>query len=127
MAEKTLLRGRLRQVVKGVYWTVTPWWVRRRVQALRVRFATRAGDVKTAYWIQREEARMALRRRGKAVPVVPVFDLCNDTEVARAVQPSGRPVFSWPPVQPEDVTDRWSAARWLIDLWRRRADVRGGW
>lgn len=124
MAEKTLLRGRLRQVVKGVYWTVTPWWVRRRVQALRVRFATRAGDVKTAYWIQREEARIALRRRGKAVPVVPVFDLCNDTEVARAVQSSGRPVFSWPPVQPEDVTDRWSAARWLIDLWRRRADVR---
>lgn len=124
MAEKTLLRGKLRQVVKAVYWTVTPWWVRQRVQALRTRSAVRADDVQVASWIQREEARVALRRLGKPVPKVPAFDLCDDAMVASAAQPAGQPVFLWTPVQPGEVTDRWSAARWLIDLWRRRADVR---
>lgn len=124
MAEKTLLRGKLRQVVKGVYWTVTPWWVRQRVQALRVRFAARADGVQVASWSQQEEARVALRRLGKTVPKVPAFDLCNGAELARAAQPAGQPVFLWAPVQSGDLTDRWSAARWLVDLWRRRADVR---
>ena len=29
-----------------------------------------------------------------------------------------------PPVAPVDVMDLWSAARFCIDLWRRRADLR---
>ena len=50
------------------------------------------------------------------------LDLGNDAEVAAAV---GVPVadLSWPPPLPEAINDQWSAARWCLDLLRRRPDL----
>lgn len=124
MPEKSLLRGRLRQVVKGAYWTVTPWWVRRRVQSLRAGFAVRAVEAKVASWVQQEQARLALRRRGAEVPAVPAFDLLDEAPLAGTTAGPGQSIFCWARVHPSDVLDEWSAARFLVDLWRHRADVR---
>lgn len=51
------------------------------------------------------------------------LDLFSDAEVIRVVDmPASQ--FLWPPVAPEAVVDRWSAARFCIDLWRGRSDLR---
>lgn len=58
---------------------------------------------------------------GLAPPVPP--DLFNDVEIAEA---TGLPVETlfWPPARAEAIEDSWSAARWILDLLRRRPDLR---
>ena len=124
MPKKSLLRGKLWQVVKRVYWTVTPWAVRQRVQALRAGLASRAADARVASWIAQEKARASLRRQGGVVHAVRPFDLLDDKHLADTVAEGGRPIFTWAPLDPVDVSDNCSAARFLINLWRARADVR---
>lgn len=123
MAEKTELRRHLRSAVKRVYWIVTPWRVRQRIQLMRQRFAARAGEAKLAPWVRREQQRIAMRQRGMAVPAPSALDLFDDAKVAKA---AGLPLTDilWSPVLSEEVTDRWSAARFCVDLWRKRGDVR---
>ena len=62
-------------------------------------------------------------RHGAGATHPALLDLGNDADVAEAV---GLPVaaLSWPPVLPEAIDDRWSAARWCLDLLRRRTDLR---
>lgn len=123
MPEKSDRRRSARAVLKGIYWTVTPWWLRQRVQRVRQKLASRKADAKLGPWVERERARAALRKRGKRVPGPRPIDLFDLASVAQA---AGRPAseWSWPPVDPADVKDRWSAARFLIDLWRQRDDLR---
>ncbi len=123
MVEKAALRGNVRKVLKGVYWKVTPWWVRSRVQSVRARMAARAGDVQMAPWVKLERERVALRRRGRRVPAAAMLDLLDAAGVARAIGSSAEEI-AWPPVRTEELTERWAAARFLIDLWRRRGDLR---
>ncbi|PPQ25951.1 hypothetical protein CCS01_31315 [Rhodopila globiformis] len=51
------------------------------------------------------------------------LDLCNDTDVAEAVSLPVTALF-WPPLRPEVISDQWSAARWCLNLLRRRPDLR---
>lgn len=51
------------------------------------------------------------------------LDLFSDAEVAQAAG-LPRSMVLWPTQSPTLIQDRWSAARWLIDLLRRRADLR---
>jgi len=117
------MNSRLIGFVKGLYWMATPWWLRERVQGYRIRNAQKDSVAKLAPWIEKEQARAQARARGEA-PRAPVpVDWFDDASVSAAlsVAPTG---FFWPAMRPGEVTDRWSAARFLIGLWRQRADLR---
>jgi glycosyltransferase involved in cell wall biosynthesis len=71
----------------------------------------------------KESKRLELRRRGLPVPTPLTVDLFDDADVVRAVGLS-MPKVLCAPASAQDVVDRWSAARFCIDLWRRRGDLR---
>lgn len=118
-----LLRGYARRVAKGAWWLATPWLMRERLEFLRRRAAEQARATLFTALVEAERDRLALRERGMPVPAVAPLDLFDDAAVSEA---TGLPHSGilWPAVAPQDVTDRGSAARFLIDLWRKRADLR---
>ncbi|MDM0114684.1 glycosyltransferase family 4 protein [Variovorax sp. J22R133] len=117
------MRKLLTRAAKGLYWTVLPWPVRERVKVLRQNLASRKTSSRLARWVQRERERSALRMRGLPAPAPAPLDLFDDEAVALA---AGLPAHQilWPPAPLEDVSDLWSASRFLIELWRRREDLR---
>lgn len=117
------MRSLLTRAAKGLYWMATPWWVRQRVHAARSRASGRASIAKLAPWIQQEQARLATRARGAAVPSATLVDLFDDKQVAQlaGVADSG---LRWPRVRPDAISDRWSATRFLIDVWLGRPELR---
>lgn len=117
------MKSRLIWFAKGMYWMLTPWWLREQVQARRIRNAQGASLAKLAPWVEKERARSEARARGEAgTPAVQV-DWFDDAAVRRVAGSSADRLF-WPAVQPQDVTDQWSAARFLIQIWRSHADLR---
>lgn len=94
-----------------------------RVRFLRVRAAAEARAEELARLVEREQARLALRQRGMDVPPAKTLDLFSDAEVVGVVGMPASEVL-WSPVAPAVVVDRWSAARFCIDLWRKRSDLR---
>ncbi|MDR6857565.1 glycosyltransferase family 4 protein [Variovorax guangxiensis] len=122
MAEQ-LLKRYARRVAKGAWWLATPWRMGERLEFLRERAAAQARATEFALLVGAERTRLALRERGMPVPAVLPLDLFDDAAVCEA---AGLPLDSvvWLPLAPQDVTDRWSAARFLIDLWRKRGDLR---
>lgn len=122
MAEQ-LLKRYARRVAKGAWWLATPWRMGERLEFLRERAAAQARATAFEILAKVERERLALREQGMPVPVLPPLDLFDDAAVRQAAELPPDSIF-WPPVAPGDVTDRWSAARFLIDLWRKRADVR---
>ena len=64
-----------------------------------------------------------IRRHGAALAGTALLDLHNDADVADAVGLPAGTLF-WLPSRAEAIDDPWSAARWLLDLLRRRADLR---
>ena len=117
------IRRYVRRVAKGVWWAATPWRMSRRLQYLRQRAAAEARQAEQAALTERERDRAAQRARGEPVAPAAPLDLCDDAQVAQAV---GLPWsdLSWPPVAASAIADRWSAARFCIDLLRRRPDTR---
>lgn len=117
------LRRYARRVAKGAWWLVTPWRLPERLEFLRRRAAAQARATAFAILVESERERLALRERGMPVPALPPLNLFDDAAARQAAELPSRSV-PWDPVAPQDVTDRWSAARLLIDLWRQRADLR---
>ncbi|MDM0049030.1 glycosyltransferase family 4 protein [Variovorax sp. J22R115] len=112
-----------RKVVRGIVWIVTPWRMKERLPLIRKRLAAWNRRAKLVPLIERERVRVERRKRGlDAEPQAP-FNLFDNAEVARAAGLS-MGAFHWPAVLAADVSDRWSAARFLIDLWRSRLDLR---
>ncbi|MDR6535969.1 glycosyltransferase [Variovorax soli] len=122
MAEQ-LLKRYARRVAKGAWWIATPWRMGARLAFLRERAAAQARAAEFELLVDAERTRRALRERGMPVPAVAPLDLFDDAAVCEA---AGLPLEGvlWTPVGPQDVTDRWSAARFMIDLWRKRGDLR---
>ena len=112
-----------RRVAKGAWWLVTPWRMPQRIRFLRERSAALAREAELAPFIEREQERVALRRRGAQVAPAEPLDIFDDAQVSQA---AGLPAIQilTTSVAPGEVTDRWSAARFLIDLRRRRSDLR---
>jgi len=117
------IRRYARRIAKGVWWAATPWRTRQRLQFLQERAAVQARAAELGALIAKEEARMTLRRSGQSVPPPVAIDLFDDADVSRAV---GLPLQAvlCVPVAKQDIADRWSAARFCIELWRRRRDLR---
>ncbi|WP_052389656.1 glycosyltransferase [Belnapia moabensis] len=63
------------------------------------------------------------RRHGAGLAAPVPLDLSNDAEVVEAVSLPADVLF-WPPARAEVIGDTWSAVRWIIDLLRRRPDLR---
>ena len=117
------VRRYVRRVAKGVWWLVTPWRMGSRMRLMRERAAAAARRAELDRCVEAEQARRALRQSGMDLPPAETLDLFSDAEVIRAVDLSADQVFG-PPVAPGAVVDRSSAARFCIDLWRRRSDLR---
>ncbi len=117
------LRRYARRIVKGAWWLATPWRTGERLEFLRQRAATRAQATEFAALVGVERERLARREQGLPAPEPVLLDLFDDEAVCQAADlPRNR--LLWPGVAPHEVTDHWAAARFLIDLWRTRADLR---
>lgn len=112
-----------RKVARGIGWLATPWRMPQRLPLIRKRLVAWSRRAKLAPLIERERARVARRERGLEVEPAAPLDLFDDAQVAQAAGLALSAVH-WPAVAAQDVTDRWTAARFLIDLWRRRVDLR---
>jgi len=112
-----------RRAAKAAWWLVTPWRMPQRMKFLRERSAVRAREAVLAPFVESERQRMALRRQGAPVPPAPLLDLFDDSELSQVAGVPPSQVLPLP-VAPGAVTDRWSAAGFLIDLRRRRSDLR---
>ena len=117
------MNSRLIGFVKGLYWMVTPWWLRERVQSRRIRNGQSESLARLAPWIERERTRVEARERGEMAPPPVQIDWFDDASVRDAVAPLTAELF-WPATQPAEVAECWSAARYLITLWRLREDLR---
>src|SRR5688572_6536836 len=111
------MNSRLIGFVKGLYWMVTPWWLRERVQSRRIRNGQSESLARLAPWIERERTRVEARERGEISPPSVQIDWFDDASVRDAVAPLTAELF-WPATQPGEVAECWSAARYLITLWR---------
>ncbi len=117
------IRRYARRVAKGVWWAATPWRMSRRLQFLRQRAAAEARQAEQAALIEREQARVARHARGEPVAPAAALDLFDDAQVAQAAGLAWSDI-SWPAVAADAIADRWGAARFCIDLLRRRPDLR---
>jgi glycosyltransferase involved in cell wall biosynthesis len=122
MAERSMTRF-ARRIAKGAWWLATPWWTGRRLEFLRQRSVVQQRAFEFALLVDAERERLELRRREMLVPAATLLNLFND-DVICEVSGLSRDGVLWSPVLPGDVSDRWSAARFLIDLWRKRSDLR---
>ena len=118
-----LVRRYVRRVAKGVWWAATPWRMGQRVRFMRARAAAEARAAELARLVEGEQARLALRQRGMDVPPAETLDLFSDADVIRVLDMPASEVL-WSTVAPSAVVDRGSAARFCIDLWRKRGDLR---
>lgn len=117
------IRSQARRIAKGIWWVVTPWRTKQRLQFLRERAAAQAREAELGLLVGKEAARVELRRRGWTIPRPATLDLFNDEEVVKAVGLPASAVLC-APVLAREVRDRWSAACFCIDFWRRRGDLR---
>jgi len=65
----------------------------------------------------------ASRQSSVDVKSAPTLDLFDDANLSDAVDLPLDAIL-WSPLNSQDVTNRWSAARFCIDLWRKRGDLR---
>ncbi|MEJ8847096.1 glycosyltransferase [Variovorax rhizosphaerae] len=112
-----------RRAAKGAWWLATPWRMPQRLAFLRDRAAMQAQADELAALAEQERLRAERRERGVEIAAAPMLDLFDDNALAEvAGVPADR--VACPPCAPQDITDAWSAARFCIQLWRRRADLR---
>lgn len=117
------VRWYARKLAKGIWWALTPWRMRERLQFLRAREAAEKRASELALIVAREHERAARRERGEVVPAPEPLDLFDDQDAANAAGLSWD-ALSWSPTEAAGVVDKWSAARFCIDLLRRRGDLR---
>ena len=119
---ESALRRHARRIAKGIWWIATPWRMPQRIGFIRLRAAAEARAAETAALIEQQRGQTELRESGVDVLLKP-FNLFDDASVINACA-LPRQVIFWPPVRVEAVVDRWTAARFFIDLWRSRPDLR---
>jgi len=117
------IRRYARKLAKGVWWAATPWRMKERLQFIRARDAAEMRAAELALIVAHERERAARRERGEVIAAPELLDLFDDQSTSHA---AGLPwsALSWPPVEVTEIVDRWSAARFCIDLLRRRGDLR---
>lgn len=116
-------RRYLRRALKGLWWLATPWNMPKRISFMRDRALADARAAEMTLLVEQERARISLRQRGAKVEPPESLDLFDNDAVSRAAGLALSEVL-WTPVKPEEVTDRWSAARFLIDSWRSQKGIR---
>ncbi|MEJ8811741.1 glycosyltransferase family 4 protein [Variovorax ureilyticus] len=94
--------------------------VRGRLRRAAAEAEARAG---LAPFVKKEQGRVALRLSGAPVAPAESLDLFDDDKVSRAAGLSKAEIL-WSPIAPQDVVDHGSAARFCIDTWRKREDLR---
>ena len=108
------MRWHLRRGLKAAWWTVTPWHLPRRLAFLRARQREATPGAAQAVAFAGDDAGLA---------VLPDQALPSGAEPVSAPDRSA-PAVPWAPQSADLVTDKWSAARWVVDLLRGRADLR---
>ena len=117
------MKSQVIRFIKGLYWMVTPWWLRERVQARRIRNVQAESMARLAPWTERARVRAEARARGEVLEPPVQIDWFDDASV-RGVAASVPADLFWRSLEAREVTDVSSGARYLIDLWRRRTDLR---
>ena len=117
------LRVNARRVAKGLYWLATPWRMPERLKSVlkHARRAAREATLRKLLAGPRE--RMRQRLGGEPAAAEPKVDLQDDASAASVAQCDFEAIY-WPGLAPAEIIDRWSAARWCIDLLRARDDIR---
>lgn len=117
------LRRAARRVPKAAFWLLTPWRMRERLQFLRERAAREKKAQALVHLIDQERSRLEALRSGGREVNVSGLDLYNIDDVLEA---AGLPLeqVSWRPIPVASIGDRHSAARFLIDTFRQRQDLR---
>ncbi len=122
----TKLTGRAREalIYKGKQLAFPILRILQRVRGrLDRELSQRRAAAALAPFAAREQARRAARQGGEVAKRVEPLDLFDDARVMQAVGLPRAQVL-WAPVSADEVRDRWSAARFCIDLWRQREDLR---
>ncbi|GAA4337701.1 glycosyltransferase family 4 protein [Variovorax defluvii] len=122
MAERSI-PPLLRRLAKGAWWLATPWRTGERLRARREHARAAADAAALSPFEEAEAVRFAHRRRGDPVLPAPSLDLFDDADIAAA---AGLPAqaIHWGLVSAESIRDTATGARFLVDLWRTRADLR---
>lgn len=120
---EALLKRYARRAAKGAWWLITPWRMPQRLAFLRQRAAAQVHAAEFAALEEAERVRCETRMRGAQVPAAAPLDLFDDAAMCKAAG-LARDEILWPAIQPAEVQDAESAARFLVDLWRARADLR---
>ncbi|MDQ0084909.1 glycosyltransferase involved in cell wall biosynthesis [Variovorax boronicumulans] len=123
MRRLDLLRRAARKVPKAAYWLLTPWRMPERLQFLRERANREARAQSLKLLLDEERSRQEARRQDGRGDRVAALDLYSADEVIEAAGVPRDRVF-WPQSNARLVVDRESAARFLMDTFRQRADLR---
>jgi len=124
MSTLAAIRQHARKISKAVFWLMTPWRLPQRLRFLRDRSARNAQDRALALLVGRERLRTEAMRLGLQDETVRGLDLYDDADVmAAASLPRGH-AFWRKPTKRGPITDRASAARFMIHALRERKDLR---
>jgi glycosyltransferase involved in cell wall biosynthesis len=116
------LRRNARKVPKAAFWLMTPWRMPERLRFLRERAANEARAKMLGALIERERAHQEALSSGRDAAVVPLLDLHSDADLPEAAGLSLEQIIG-SPVASQAVIDRWTAARFCIDLLRGRKEL----
>lgn len=116
------LRRNVRRVPKAAFWLITPWRMPERLRFLRERAARERKAHSLSALIEKERTRQQAIARGDATAFMPPLDLYSDSALSAAAG------LQWPApasLTSEAVPSKWEAARFCLDLLRRRRDLYG--
>ncbi|RYH17409.1 MAG: group 1 glycosyl transferase, partial [Alcaligenaceae bacterium] len=117
------IRWYARKLAKGIWWAATPWRTKERLQFIRSREAAELRAADLALFAAHERDRVGRRKRGEVIAAPQSLDLFDDQSTSDAAGLSWS-ALAGPRVQVVEIVDKWSAARFCIDLLRSRSDLR---
>lgn len=117
------LRRAARRVPKAAFWLITPWRMRERLMFLRERAAREKKMQALAELIDQERLRLEALRQGALKDSCPALNLYDRSDVIDAADLPAEQVF-WPPMEADSIANRQDAARFLLDVFRQRKDLR---
>ncbi|MET3495559.1 glycosyltransferase family 4 protein [Variovorax boronicumulans] len=117
------LRRAARRVPKAAFWLMTPWRMRDRLQFLRDRAVRDRKTQALAHLIDQERSRLEALSHGRDGAIAPALDLYDLTDVLEAAGLPPEQVL-WQQANASDIGDQKTAARFLLDMLRRRGDLR---
>ena len=115
------MRSGPRRVAKAIWWVATPWLTAQRLRFIRERAKRSAEQGELRAFIDIERAR-TLERQQAGVGACEALDLSHDDAAGDAAG-LPRAKILWSPQDAKTVVDRWSAARFCIDLLRTRPEL----